>query len=157
MANRNIFIVLYLDRVTFITDMNNNENTVKYCLNIANEICAGGASLLAEAVFVCIDFLKIFCKKCVENLAVTKYCVISLSLSLSLSLIATRKIYKIPFNFQWVTNNIFFEKSSNSVYTTFSSKHHKIAIRLWRYAATWVCHVRISPFLRICYGKSGLN
>ncbi|MDV7053363.1 hypothetical protein R4E93_17280 [Bacteroides ovatus] len=66
--------------------MNNNENTVKYCLNIANEICAGGASLLAEAVFVCIDFLKIFCKKCVENLAVTKNCVISLSLSLSLSL-----------------------------------------------------------------------
>lgn len=108
MANRNIFIVLYLDRVTFITDMNNNENTVKYCLNIANEICAGGASLLAEAVFVCIDFLKIFCKKCVENLAVTKNCVISLSLS---SLRAKYTKYHLIFN---------------GLLITFSSKNHRI-------------------------------
>lgn len=46
--------------------MHDNEDTAKYRSNIANEICVGGASSLAEVVFVYIDFLKIFYE---ENLS----------------------------------------------------------------------------------------
>lgn len=52
--------------------MHDNEDTAKYRSNIANEICVGGASSLAEVVFVYIDSLKIFLRKCIENLEVTK-------------------------------------------------------------------------------------
>lgn len=46
-----------------------------------NKFCLGVIPFLTEQVVVCLDFWKIFCKKCVEILAVTKICVISLSLS----------------------------------------------------------------------------
>lgn len=112
--------------------MHDNEDTAKYRSNIANEICAGGASSLAEVVFVYIDSLKIFFEKVYREFGgYKKMC----NLSLSLSLIVTRKIYKILFNFQWITNNIFPEKSSDSVCITSSFKNIKGTIHLWRYAA----------------------
>lgn len=86
------------------TDMYNNEYTAICRLNRANKICFGDASSLTEALCVCVDFLKTTYKKFAENLVVMNICILSLSLSLSLP---RAVIYKIPFNYQWVTNNIF--------------------------------------------------
>ncbi len=123
--------------------MHDNEDTAKYRSNIANEICVGGASSLAEVVFVYIDSLKIFFEKVYREFGgYKKMC------NLSLSLIVTRKIYKILFNFQWITNNIFPEKSLDSVCTTSSFKNIEVRIRLWRYAA----HGYIMSAYRFFYG-----
>lgn len=61
--------------------MHDNEDTAKYRSNIANEICAGGASSLAEVVFVYIDSLKIFFEKVYREFGgYKKMCNLSLSL-----------------------------------------------------------------------------
>lgn len=62
--------------------MHDNEDTAKYRSNIANEICVGGASSLAEVVFVYIDSLKIFFEKVYREFGgYKKMCNLSLSLS----------------------------------------------------------------------------
>ena len=78
--------------------MHDNEDTAKYRSNIANEICAGGASSLAEVVFVYIDSLKIFFEKVYREFGgYKKMC--NLSLSLSLSLLRAKYIkYYLIFN-----------------------------------------------------------
>lgn len=59
-----------------------HDHTTKNRL-FTNEFCSGVIPFLTEQIVVCLDYWKIFCRKCVENLVVTKKCVISLSLSLS--------------------------------------------------------------------------
>lgn len=78
--------------------MHDNEDTAKYRSNIANEICAGGASSLAEVVFVYIDSLKIFFEKVYREFGgYKKMC--NLSLSLSLTLLRAKYIkYYLIFN-----------------------------------------------------------
>lgn len=60
--------------------MHNNGKIVN-CIPFTNEISPTTLSLLKEQVVMCLDSWKIFCRKYAENLAVTKNCVISLSLS----------------------------------------------------------------------------
>lgn len=93
-----------------------------------NEFCSGVIPFLTEQIVVCLDYWKIFCRKCVENLVVTKKCVISLSLSLSLRCRAS--IYQLSVNFQWISCRFFpvlfslFREISDTVYIAPFCSHH---------------------------------
>lgn len=130
--------------------MHDNEDTAKYRSNIANEICAGGASSLAEVVFVYIDSLKIFFEKVYREFGgYKKMC----NLSLSLSLLRAKYIkYYLIFN---------------GLQIIFSPKNHRIRsvspprsrISRVQYIYGGMRHMGIScphiAFLRIYHGKTG--
>ena len=69
------------------------------------DCCSGDASLSAESDSLYLVFSKINCKKCVDNLEVTKNFVLSLSLSLSR---LSRVFYTLFINFQRVSKGNFF-------------------------------------------------
>lgn len=119
-----------------------------------NEFCSGVIPFLTEQIVVCLDYWKIFCRKCVENLVVTKKCVISLSLSLSLSGVARQYInYQLIFNGLAVDFSLFYFLSLGKYRTQSISPPFVVIIH--RYTSPAVCgtrifHARMSPFfLRI--------
>ena len=112
-----------------------------------NEFCSGVIPFLTEQIVVCLDYWKIFCRKCVENLVVTKNVY-------SLSGVARQYInYQLIFNGLAVDFSLFYFLSLGKYRTQSISPPFVVIIH--RYTSPAVCgtrifHARMSPFfLRI--------
>lgn len=113
-----------------------------------NEFCSGVIPFLTEQIVVCLDYWKIFCRKCVENLVVTKKCVISLSG------VARQYInYPLIFNGLAVDFFLFYFLSLGKYRTQSISPPFVVIIHRYTSSAvcgTRICRARMSPFfLRI--------